>query len=216
MGVTTDRILAVSVLLLTSCAVVLTGFNVRRTYTEWQPPPPDYIVPDWRQFAQSGHRLGSADAKVTVIMFSDYQCPACESAMNELENLRRKHSRAVSVVLRHYPAATHRYAEGAARAAICGEKQGKFEPINRLLFLKADSFAVQSFADVAAAAGVADIAAFNTCMAEPRTLSAVVGDMAAGRAINLVGTPTLLVNGEQYTGTQGLRSIVKQHLRSVN
>jgi protein-disulfide isomerase len=212
MKMPTDTLLRLAVVLVGSSALILTGFNVKREIEIRKPSAPIRIVPDWKQYITAGHRIGSDSAKVTVVVFSDYQCPACNAAFSDLAAIRRGNEDNVAVILRHYPIAQHVYANAAARAAVCADGQGRFEQMNTLLFLKADSFAVQSFADIAAVAGVPNIEEFTRCMDDPNTVAVVAGDVAAGTAINVTATPTFVINGVQYTGALGVKAIVKQHL----
>ena len=215
MKATIDHVLGASVVVMSLCAVVLTGFTAKTKYDETQPPTPSYLVADWLDYASRGHRIGPPSAKLTIVMFSDYQCPACKEAMEILEAFQSKHPSLVSVVLRHYPIVIHPYAEPAARAAVCAEQQGRFRETNKLLFAKADPLALTFFTQIAAQAGVADTVAFDRCMAHPGTAAAVAADVAAGREINILGTPTLLLDGEQYTGTRGLHALLKQKAKSA-
>lgn len=208
----TDILLRLAVVLVGSSALILTGFNVRREIEFRIPPAPTRIVPDWKQYITAGHRLGSDRAEVKVLVFSDYQCPACNAAFSDLAAIRRGNEENVAVILRHYPIAQHVYANAAARAAVCADGQGRFEQMNTLLFLKADSFAVQGFADIAALADVPNIEEFTRCMDDPSTAAVVTSDVAAGTAIKVTATPTIVINGEQYTGALGLKAIVRRHL----
>ncbi|MGQ0814890.1 MAG: DsbA family protein [Gemmatimonadota bacterium] len=212
----TDRMLSVGVLVLAGCALILTGFNVRSTYVRRNPPAPQpqYVVDDWQGYGGTGHRIGAADAKVTIVMFSDYQCPSCKTAMPKLEQIVEKYHPAVAVVVRHFPIPGHPYARAAAHAAVCAGSQNKFDELHNLLFVEADSFAVRSWTDLGRRAGVPKIDDFEECLSRPETAQKVQDDIDAGTRLGVVGTPTLLINHEQFTGTRGLEEIIKRHVKA--
>lgn len=210
--VPTDNILKFAVVVFGSTAMLLTAFNVNSVMKARATPAPEDTVAEWKKYAVVGQRIGNPDAKVQVVMFSDYQCIACKAAMFELQAIQRRNSRNVAVIVRHFPIAGHPFAHPAARAAVCADSQGRFPEMNRLLFMKADSFAVEMFPDIAAAASVANAPEFERCMASPQTMAAIAADVAAGKALNLAVTPTFVINGEQYNGSRGLKSIVRRHI----
>lgn len=215
MTVQGQRILNVALVIITVCAVVSTGFSARRYYgMNGRPPEPQYLVSDWEKYAVTGHRIGPVDAKVTVVVFSDYQCPACKRFMAEIDKVRARYP-SVAVVMRHFPLPNHPYAEIAARAAICGEAQGSFARLNDLLFMNADSLGIRPLRTVAEVAGVPDLSAFEKCLVSESTAKVLQADLEAGRGLGIIGTPTLLVNGQQYVGGAAMRLIIERNLRRV-
>lgn len=157
----------------------------------------------------AGLREGPANAPVTIVNFSDFQCPFCRRASDYLDRVRARHRDDVTVIYRHFP--LHEFASDAAIAAECANTQGRFEELRRLMFAKRESIGIKSWSSFAAAAGVGDSAAFRVCMrsAEPR--AAVVRDSLAGVALEMTGTPTFLINDLRLTGFLG-DTIMDRHI----
>lgn len=198
--------------ILAACALLLTASNVRESIAHTQPPPPVYTVPDWRAYAAVGHRDGPFDSKVTITMFSDYQCGACKAAMRVLNTLRQEHPTSVAVVLRHFPLPGHPNALATARAAVCAAEQGKFKEFHEVAFENSDSLDTVRVQHYATQAGVPNQASFAACLASERPDRAVNADVEAARKLGVLGTPTVLVNQDQYLGVKGLKKIVRRHL----
>jgi protein-disulfide isomerase len=213
---TMESVTTAAVVLLAACAVVLTGMNIRETIVRRGPADPIRSVSDWHAYAQGGHRTGADDSRVTIVLFSDYECPACKAAVPHIAALRDKYPSAVSVVVRHFPIDGHRFARPAAVAAVCAAEQERFEEFDKLLFARSQEFGNLSWADFAVEAGVPDGAAFAECLRDGRAAAAVQADVEAGTRLGVSGTPTLLVNGDLYVGIAGLESIVQRHLRRTS
>lgn len=208
-----ETVSTAAVVLLAACAVLLTGMNVRNTMVFRAPGDPIRSVSDWHAYAQGGHRTGPADSRVTIVMFSDYECPACKAAIPHINALREKDPSEISVVLRHFPIDGHLFAREAAEAAVCADEQGRFTEFDRLLFARTGELGKQSWVQFAVQAGVPDSATFAECLQDGRAAAAVQADIDAGTRLGVTGTPTLLVNGDLYVGVTGLEKKVQRYLR---
>jgi protein-disulfide isomerase len=197
------RILDAALVTLTLCAVVVTGLVARREFFPpaggMQPPAP-VRVPDWRAYAREGHRMGPADAPVTIVVFSDFQCPYCGILTERLHTVMRAHPREVAVVYRHYPLAGHPYALGAARASECAAAQERFPAFHDALFAAQDSIGVAGWDRFASTAHVPDLARFRACAAQAGPIATVKRDTVAGMRLRVSGTPTLLINDTRLQG----------------
>lgn len=198
------RVLDAALIILTLCALATTGLVVRR---ELFPPPAAQAqaprptrVADWREYAREGQRMGPAEAPVTIIVFSDFQCPFCAVLMSRLNEIRSAYPREVSVVYRHFPLSSHPHAVAAARASECAAAQGKFPAFHDALFAAQDSIGVIGWGRFAAAAGVADLPRFEACAAGTGPLPSLERDTVAGRHLRVSGTPTLLINEVRFQG----------------
>ena len=131
----------VGAVLLAFVALGWTAANARRFYESAARAHtnPESIVPQWRSYVFGGQRIGSANAKVVVVMFADYECAACADAYHRLRVLQQSHPQELSIVIRQNPLGSNPNAEMAARAAICAANNQKFAPFNDLLFARADS-----------------------------------------------------------------------------
>ena len=204
----TDRLLNVAVGVLTLCALVTTGLVVRRELSA--PPVPSTApthVAEWRDFGRHGQRMGPSGAPVTIVVFSDFQCPYCGVLMERLKELRSAHPTEVAVVYRHFPVEGHRHAAAAARASECAAAQGRFEPFHDALFAARDSIGVIPWNRFATVAGVRDLGAFQACAGSSVPVAALARDSAAARSLRVSGTPTILINGLRLVGAPPMDSL---------
>jgi protein-disulfide isomerase len=183
------------------CAVAVTW----RLYFPPRAPTPasakPVFVPEWKQYAEVGHRFGASAPKVTIVEFSDFECPVCRVfTLNALRTVLPSFPNEVAVVYRHWPLAYHRFSYPAARAAECAAAQGQFEPFHYAAFQGQDSLGLLRFEDLAARAGVPDSTKFAACVNLPGNVAAIDADSAAARAIGGSGTPTILLNGWRLPG----------------
>jgi protein-disulfide isomerase len=139
--------------------------------------------------------MGPQGAKVTILEFADFECPACRQFEPTLRAARAKYPSDVAVVFRHWPLPYHHFALPAARAAECANAQGRFEAMHDLLYARQDSLGLKSFASFAADAGVADTAAFDVCNRSGGPVMALAADTTDARQLGGRGTPTVVVNG---------------------
>jgi protein-disulfide isomerase len=190
--------------LLVVCALLVTGLVVRREFFGASPAAAGETVADWSSYAAQGQRAGPADAPVTVVVFSDFQCPACASLAERMKEVRARHPGQVAMVFRHFPLPNHAAAVPAARASECAAAQGRFEALHDLFFAQQDSLGTKPWARFAREAGVADLAAFGRCMQGRDADAAVRRDSEAGMRLGLSATPTLLINGRRVQGAPPL------------
>lgn len=192
---------------LTICAIVVTALVVRRELFPPSARPGPSRVAAWRSFQSAGHVVGPADAPVTIVEFSDYQCPACAMFAPVLKAAQEAHPRDVKVVYRHLPIPGHPYAMGAAIAAECAGAQGRFEPMHAALYREQSAFGTRPWVAIAASAGVADTAAFTRCLGDSTVAERVRADSRAGIAMGARATPTILVNDMMSSGAESASSL---------
>jgi protein-disulfide isomerase len=145
---------------------------------------------------------------VTIVEFSDFQCPACGQAFLDLHDLVRRRPD-VRLVFRHFPLddqcnqgvtrGVHPLACLAACAAECAGQQGKFWEYHDLLFQNQAALARDGLFGFARDIGL-DIARFRTCLDDPATLDLVREDVRAGSALGVKSTPTIFINGRRIEG----------------
>jgi protein-disulfide isomerase len=196
--------------LLAICAVVVTVAVVRKEFfssrQQERAPVERTMVADWRTLATAGHRTGPDDASVEIVVFSDFQCPACRSLAQRLKIIRGEFPE-VAVVHRHAPLRRHTFAVAAASAADCAAEQGRFDAFHDALFARQSSIGFTPWSDFAESAGVPDIPAFEGCIASDGAGRTLARDTVDARRLNVVATPTFLVNGRQFTGTPPLDTL---------
>lgn len=151
--------------------------------------------------------VGPADAPVTMVVFIDYACPHCRRAAEALRLLPARYPNDLRILLRHLPLPAHRSAEGAARAAVAAERQGKFWPFNdRLLTLERPTLGRDTFLEIARALGV-DEARFLADLDGPDAAARVRSDMLHARRLGLDGTPAFFLNGRYISGFRDLDAL---------
>ena len=160
-------------------------------------PAPD--LPHFDVDGGNGPESGPKDAKVTIIEFSDFECPYCSRASKMLERLKELYPNKIRVIFRDFPLSQHTKARGAALAAHCAQEQGKFWPYHDLLFTNAPALAEADLKKYAATVGL-DAKAFDSCLSSDRPEAAVKENEAAGKKLALDGTPGLFMNGMKLMG----------------
>jgi protein-disulfide isomerase len=148
-----------------------------------------------------GPSRGPVDAKVTIVEFSDFECPFCSRATDSVKQVEKAYEGKVRVVFRHYPLPFHKQAQKAAEAAACADEQGKFWEMHDRLFAQQDKLSVSDLKDHARLAGL-DAAKFDACLDSGRAAAIVEKDMAAGKKARVNGTPAFFVNGRSLSGAQ--------------
>ncbi len=158
---------------------------------------PDRMVKSWDRLMSSGHWIGHPDAKVILVEFADFECPACRGfATNGLKGARAAFPNDLAVVFRHWPLSYHRFARPAARAAECAGAQGRFTEYHDLLFEKQDSLGLKSFSSFALDAGVKNIASFERCTNQRSPVSQVESDLREASGLEAPGTPAIILEGK--------------------
>lgn len=183
------------VLVLGLSLLAVFGVAVLLSRMEQRGVDPSVVIGDAR-FA-----TGSAQPKVTIVEFSDFQCPACREKAPIVKRVVSEHSSEVRLVYRHLPITTaHGHAFDAALAVeIAGEK-GKFWEMHDLLFERQDEWAVAKdvrniFSSYAEELGM-DRKAFSDAWASPQYAQRIKNDMKDGRTLGILSTPTVFVEGK--------------------
>jgi protein-disulfide isomerase len=140
---------------------------------------------------------GPEKAPVTIVVFSDFQCPACQAAIPLLEEAQDAHPNEVRLVHKFYPLPKHTRAKDAAYAAYAAMKQGKYWQMEELLFENQDALSDQDLERYAAELKL-DIERFRKDKASPEAKAMVERDMQDAEAVDLQYTPFILVNGRQF------------------
>jgi protein-disulfide isomerase len=158
-------------------------------------------VPGWQALSEGGQIIGPENAPVTMAVFSDFQCPYCARAVRPMRILMSKYPDKVKMVFHHFPLSGHPAARPAAIAAECAAIQGRFVQYHDALFKNQRALGNRTWESFAQEAGVADITAFQQCVAQNATAAKVDAGLALGETVGIRGTPTVYINGVQYNGT---------------
>ena len=157
----------------------------------------------------NGPSLGPAEAAVTIVEFSDFQCPFCQRAIPVLKELRERYPNDVRVVYRHFPLdSIHPRARPAAEASLCAHDQGKFWPYHDKLFENSAALADDDLRRYATELEI-DADRFERCLAERPHRETVETDLAAASTAGVNGTPAFFVNGIFLEGAQPASAFVE-------
>jgi len=147
------------------------------------------------EMAADGPSRGPDDAAITIIEFSDFQCPYCSRAVPVIDEVLERYPDDVRIVYRHLPLdRIHARARPAAEASLCADDQGKFWPFHDQLFANAKTLADEDLKRFAEAAEL-DVTAWEQCIAEGRFKQKVQQDVDAATSAGITSTPAFLVNG---------------------
>ena len=146
-------------------------------------------------------RMGPDNAPVTIIEFSDFQCPFCQRSVGALRELRRMYGDKIRVVYRDFPGQNHPQALPAAEAAQCAHEQGKFWDYHDLLFSRQAPEASWNFSALAAELHL-QAEAFRGCLDSGRFRAEIYKDFQDGLRLGITSTPTFFINGRPLIGAQ--------------
>jgi protein-disulfide isomerase len=152
---------------------------------------------------------GNRKAPVTVVEFSDFQCPFCSRSLPSVKELESKGN--VRVIWKHLPLSFHPHAMPAALAAEAAREQGRFWEMHDRLFSNQAALSEATYLQYARDLGL-DVERFQEAMRSPRLRARVQEDLAAAGAAGVTGTPTFVVNGELVVGAAGLGAAVDRRL----
>ena len=168
------------------------------------------IVPDSlaeRLVREDSPVTGPADAKVTVVEFGDFQCPACGSVHPLLKEVKEKYKdSSVRFVFRHFPLSQHEHAFLASEASIEAASQGKFWEYHDTLFENQINLTQADLENYAKQLSL-DENTFKEALSSSKHEDAVQRDITDGNALGVSGTPTIFINKSQYVDRYSVDSI---------
>ena len=146
---------------------------------------------------------GPADAKVTIIEFSDFECPFCTRGKKTMEDVAKAYPKDVKVVFKNLPLAFHKNAEPAAKAALAAHKQGKFWEMHDKLFDNQRALNDEFYMATAKELGL-DVDKFKADMASDDITKQIEADKELAKKHGITGTPGFFVNGVPVKGAYPL------------
>jgi protein-disulfide isomerase len=146
---------------------------------------------------------GPERAPVTIVVFSDFECPFCQRTEATMHALEAQYGTRVRLAWKNHPLPIHASARAAAKASLAAAEQGKFWEYHDALFAHQDALDQASLERYAKDVGL-DAERFRRVMADPATEAAVARDEAEGLRLGVTGTPTFFVNGRRVIGAQPL------------
>jgi protein-disulfide isomerase len=196
-----DTVLNGATALAVACALgAVIGAYRRGTLFQSQPTPqsrssaPKY-VPNWREYLATGNRIGPPSARLTIVEFGDFECPACAGFARRLDTLRQRYPDDFAVVFHHFPLGYHKLAYPLARASECAAAQGKFVQFHDAVYAHPESVAIKGITNLGAVAGVGDKTRFVDCVNDSTRVAAVERDLNSALRIGIPGTPGIIIDG---------------------
>lgn len=166
------------------------------------------------------HKVSTDSAKITLVEFADFQCPACGSAFPTIQRLKDEYKKDVTFVFRHFPLAQHPHGKPAARAAEAAGEQGKFWEMYVKLFSNQTNWEntnnFQSVAEGYASELQLDLEKFKSDMKSSQIEDRINNDVSDAIKLNVNSTPTFFLNGERLVGApsyETLKSKIETQLK---
>ena len=146
---------------------------------------------------------GPSSAKVTIVEYSDFQCPFCSKAAVTVADLEKKYGKKIKIAFKNFPLPFHNQAKLAAEAAQCAkEKDGKyFWKLHDAMFADQSKLDKTNLLATAKKIGLNE-AEFKTCLESGKYKNVIESDIAEGQKLNIKSTPTFFVNGKIINGAQ--------------
>lgn len=193
----------------------LKGLKEQEYYTELSKKyRVDFFMEEIKQVKQNvaekgNPSIGPKDAKVTVIEFSDFECPYCKRSQDTTKQLREQYKDKIRWVFRDYPLPFHRNAMFAHVAANCSIEQNKYWDYFKVLFENSENLVKENVILLAEKVGL-DKSKFNACLANSEKISEEIqADIADGQAVGVNGTPAFFINGIFVEGAQPIGAFQK-------
>lgn len=162
-----------------------------------QPPP--ILDPPVKISIDGAPSMGPASARITLVEFSDFECPYCSKAIHAIADVLKAYPNDVRLVYKEYPLDMHPHARLAAEAALAANAQGKFWQMHDKLFANFRNLSRDNMIEWAKELGL-DTARFTADLDSGKYKAAVQKDVNEGDALGIEGTPTVYVNGQRYNG----------------
>jgi protein-disulfide isomerase len=158
---------------------------------------------------------GPKNAKVTIVEFSDFQCPFCAQSAGLVNDVLKAYPKDVNFVYKQFPLTTiHPNAMGAAKAAVAAGKQGKFWEMHDIMFQNSRELAPDKLKEYAGKVG-ADVARWEKDFNAPETQQQVDKEMQEARAADVQGTPTFFIGGKRVMNrsVDGFKAMIDEELK---
>lgn len=151
--------------------------------------------------------IGPATAKITVVEFSDFQCPYCSKAVAEMKEIMRQMPKEVKLVFKQFPLDSHSQAQFGAEAALAAQAQGKFWEMHDLLYAGFPDLTRNRIMGYGRQLGL-DMKRFTAEVDSHKYKARVAAEEKEGESAGVAGTPTFFFNGRKYNGVFEAKTVV--------
>jgi protein-disulfide isomerase len=149
---------------------------------------------------------GASTPGVTIVEFADYECPHCKVAQVMMHQIVEAFPNDVKICFKHYPLPSHTNSRLAAEGAVAAQKQGKFWPYNEKIWENSDFLTPALLERIAKEVGL-DVAKWRADKEADELKTRVSQDKSDGKALGITSTPTIYVNGRQFSGRHDLANL---------
>jgi len=181
------------------------------------PPPPGADAQVFKIPADGEHAKGPKDAKITIIEFSEFECPFCSRVTPTIQQLFKDYEGKIRVVFKHNPLPFHPHAMPASEAAFAAGAQGKFWEMHDKLFANQKALERANLETYAQEIGL-DMAKFKADLDGGKFKEQIKKDQELGAKFGARGTPTFFINGRTLRGAQpieGFKKTIDEELAKV-
>lgn len=161
--------------------------------------------------------FGANNPKITLVEFSDFQCPYCVVAAGELHRLMEAYPSQVRLIFKQFPLDEHSQAALAAAASLAAQRQGKFWPMHDALFAQRGRLSPDVIHGIAEKSGL-DMRRFDADLHSPELQKVIVRDIEDGERAGVMGTPTIFVNGQRYNSAVSvavMKPVLDEELKKI-
>ncbi|MEM4246852.1 MAG: DsbA family protein [Candidatus Woesearchaeota archaeon] len=143
--------------------------------------------------------IGPKDAKVEMIIYSDFQCPFCSRVVPTIKKIEEEYGDKIRIVFRNFPLSFHANAQKAAEAGECANAQGNFWEMHDMMFAHQNALRIEDLKSYAGQLGL-DQKKFDACLDNGEMKAEVERDFQDGTNSGIQGTPGFIINGERVAG----------------
>jgi len=179
--------------------------GLKKTYkvTSYYEPPRTTVA------TQGFPSKGPTDASVTIVEFSDFECPFCGGLYPTLKEIETKYKDKIRIVYRQFPLTSiHPHAQKAAEAALCANDQGKFWQMHDAMFTDQKNLEVADLKSKAEKLSL-NTTTFNSCLDSSKHAGEIRNEILEGAKVGVSGTPAMFINGRFLSGNQPYDDIAK-------
>ena len=149
---------------------------------------------------------GPQDARITLVEFSDFECPFCSAAVVQVDKIMAAYPKDIKLIYKQFPLSTHPHAQMAAEASLAAKDQGKFWEMYEALFQNFRRLSPDRIRMLAKDSGL-NMDKFQADIASGKYRAVIEKDLKDGDAAGVYGTPSFYINGKQYNGEISLASL---------
>jgi len=158
--------------------------------------------------------MGPKDAPITLVEYTDFQCPYCKKSQDTLKEIHQKYGDKVKHIFRYFPIPQHTESRNASNASYCANEQGKFWEYHDIVFARQEEIKAENFTKWAEELKL-DKAKFAKCLTDKPYDKLIQRDMDSGKPLGVQSTPTFFINGMVISGAQpfsAFEGIIKSEL----